>query len=128
MVCDTPMLESLNGDMWYNVSVTLDGEYLSHSAGKFQYYQQPTIWSVSPALGPMTGGTNSTVTGTGFAQQNICDLQVRYEQMVIKPQNVNATSLSVLSLPVSVPGAVVVSVSGNGQQYVHDRTLHFRDP
>jgi hypothetical protein len=48
IVCDTPMLEGLNGDMWYNVSVTLDGEYLSNSDQKFNYYQQPAIWSVLP--------------------------------------------------------------------------------
>lgn len=30
--------------------------------------------------------------------------------------------------PVNVPGTVVVALSGNGQQYVDDRTLHYRDP
>lgn len=127
MVCDTPPLESLNGDMWYNVSVTLDGDYLSRASAKFRYYQQPTLTSVYPALGPMSGGTNSTLTGTGFTQSNVCNLEVRYEQAVLKPENTNATSLSVLSPAVAVSGAVVVSISGNGQQYINDRTLHFRD-
>jgi len=31
IICDSPMLESLNGDMWYNVSVTLDGNDYSNS-------------------------------------------------------------------------------------------------
>ena len=66
IVCDTPMLEGLNGDLWYNVSVTLDGDYISNSEQKFKYYQQPTMRSVLPSLGPMSGGTNSTITGTGF--------------------------------------------------------------
>lgn len=64
-------------------------------------------------MGPMTGGTNSTIVGRGFAQDNICALRVRYEQTVIKPDFVNATSMAVLSPPVNVSGAVVVSVSGN---------------
>jgi hypothetical protein len=29
--------------------------------------------------------------------------------------------------PVSVPGSVVVAITGNGQQYNDDVTLHFRD-
>jgi hypothetical protein len=39
LVCDSPMLESLNGDMWYNISVTLDGQDVSNSDQKFMYYQ-----------------------------------------------------------------------------------------
>jgi len=39
LICDSPMLESLNGDMWYNISVTLDGQDVSNSDQKFMYYQ-----------------------------------------------------------------------------------------
>ena len=39
LVCDSPMLESLNGDMRYNISVTLDGQDVSNSDQKFMYYQ-----------------------------------------------------------------------------------------
>jgi hypothetical protein len=52
---------------------------------------------------------------------------VRYEQKVLVPENVNMTSLSVLSPPANVSGAIVVSISGNNQQFINDRTLHFRD-
>lgn len=31
------------------------------------------------------------------------------------------------SPPSPIPGSVVVSISGNSQQYSFDRTLHFRD-
>jgi len=46
---------------------------------------------------------------------------------VVKPDFANATSMAVLSPQVNVSGAVVVSVSGNNQQFINDRTLHFRD-
>lgn len=32
-----------------------------------------------------------------------------------------------MTQPVNVPGSVVVTISGNGQQYSDDITLHFRD-
>lgn len=41
VVCDSPPLESTNGDMWYNISVTLDGISIATSQNKFKYYHQP---------------------------------------------------------------------------------------
>lgn len=35
--------------------------------------------------------------------------------------------ISFLSPPTHIPGSVVVSVSGNGQQYTKDETIHYRD-
>ena len=66
MVCDTPPLESQNGDMHYNVSVTLDGDFISNATANFKYYQQPTIETITPVRGPLSGGTQNTITGTGF--------------------------------------------------------------
>jgi hypothetical protein len=64
MVCDSPPLESSNGDMWYNISVTLDGgSSVFPTPYKFRYYKQPKFLSVSPNLGPMDGGTNVIVRG-----------------------------------------------------------------
>jgi len=52
---------------------------------------------------------------------------VRYEQAHVVPFGVTANSLQIEAPQVNVSGAVVVSVSGNGQQFVNDRTLHYRD-
>jgi len=38
IVCNSPPLESTNGDMWYNISITLDGASVFGSSGKFKYY------------------------------------------------------------------------------------------
>jgi len=43
IICDSPPLESTNGDMWYNVSVSLDGDYITNATSHFNYYLQPII-------------------------------------------------------------------------------------
>jgi hypothetical protein len=40
---------------------------------------------------------------------------------------INDTAISVTSFPSNMSGAVVASVTGNGQQFINDITLHFRD-
>jgi len=88
IVCDSPMLEPSAVDMFYNLSLTLDGEVFSDTSMAFSYYRNPTITSVSPWTGPTSGGTNSTITGHGFNQTNICNLMVRYEQTHVVPLGV----------------------------------------
>ena len=43
MVCDSPPLDAQTGDMFYNISVTLDGEYQSNANQQFVYYDEPII-------------------------------------------------------------------------------------
>jgi len=75
----------------------------------------------------MSGNTETVITGTGFTQKNICDLKVRYGATHLIPREVQANHLKVLSPPAGRPGQVVVSVSGNNQQFINDKTLHVRD-
>ena len=43
-------------------------------AGGYTYkYPPPTVTSISPSSGPVAGGTNVTVTGTGFVPENSTD-------------------------------------------------------
>jgi len=115
LVCDSPPLDSGNGDNWYNVSVTLDGDFVSKATGKFYYYDNPTIDSVLPWLGPMSGNTESIIKGTGFAQSTICDFKIRYGATHLVPKEVESNRVKVLSPPAGRPGQVIVSVSGNNQ-------------
>lgn len=78
VLCDSPRLDGGTEDRWYNVSVTLDGDYRTNATGLFSYYRNPTISGVSPDLGPVTGATNSYISGAGFNDTNICRLTVRY--------------------------------------------------
>ena len=94
MVCDSPPLESVNGDLFYNMSVTLDGTFRSNATGVFKYYEQPDISSVSPSLGPISGNTKTEIHGKGFNQTNICDLKVRFGRKHVVPHDYTNTKLS----------------------------------
>jgi hypothetical protein len=54
-------------------------------------------------------------------------LKVRYGATHLVPKEVESNHVKVLSPPAGRPGQVVVSISGNNQQFISDRTLHFRD-
>jgi hypothetical protein len=72
-ICDSPSLLNKQGyaidadNSWFDVYITLDaGSQLSDSNGRFEYYSDPYIYDISPALGPQNGGTTVTINGTGF--------------------------------------------------------------
>lgn len=71
--CDSPPLppsqgfSETGGVPWYNISITLNGKEISESKLKFVYYIDPQIKSITPALGPLKGGTVSKLKGLGFA-------------------------------------------------------------
>ena len=127
LYCDSPPLESTTGDMFYNISITLDGDYISPASQNFVYYDEPVIESIDPWLGPLAGSTAVTIGGRGFTNAGICDLKVRFGQHSLAPRDVTANKVTIDSPAAHVPGQVVVSISGNNQQFVDDRTLHFRD-
>lgn len=66
LYCDSPPLDSLSGDTWYNVSVSLDGDQVSNSTQNFTYYDDPIIQKLSPWNGPLTGDTIVHIFGKGF--------------------------------------------------------------
>ena len=38
MYCDSPKLETESGDYFYNIAITMDGEYMSNANYQFRYY------------------------------------------------------------------------------------------
>ena len=66
MVCDSPVLDTTNPEMWYQVQVTLDGTYVTNTTGLFKYYREPAMSGLYPNLGPVAGDTNSVIKGKGF--------------------------------------------------------------
>lgn len=127
LYCDSPPLDQSSGYTWYTVGVTLDGNYFTPAISNFTYYEEPVLESVGPWLGPLRGGTNVHLQGSGFNGTNICGLIVRFGQTTQMPTLVTSNSLHVEAPPADVPGQVVVSLSGNGQQFIDDRTMHYRD-
>jgi large repetitive protein len=61
LVCDAPVLDTTNPEMWYKVAVTLDGTYVTNTTGIFRYYREPTMSAISPVRGPISGGTTSVI-------------------------------------------------------------------
>jgi hypothetical protein len=73
ILCDSPPLpigegfEMVNGSApWYNISISLNGKEFVTAKTKFVYYVDPTIKSVTPSFGPISGGTLSKIIGEGF--------------------------------------------------------------
>lgn len=131
--CSSPPLtrsESLMPalDMRHTLEVTLNGAETTENHIKFAYYPDPEINKVldSPR-GPVSGGTNSTLVGRGFKHENVCNLKIRYGALEVTPRIINGTVIQTISPQVSVPDAVVLSPSGNSQNYGADLTLHYRD-
>jgi hypothetical protein len=67
------------------------------------------------------------IIGKNLNHPNMCNKKIRFGQQVYNPDSATDSNVLVMTQPVSVPGAIVVTMSGNGQQYSDDITLHFRD-
>lgn len=116
--------------MFYKVYVSLDGENFSDDSVNFNYYDDIEISDVIPWLGPMAGGTDVKVYASHLEHPHICDLSIRFGPIELDQQNISIGSKGYVALqtpPSTIPGTVVVSISGNSQQYSKDLTLHFRD-
>jgi hypothetical protein len=77
IVCDSPGILNKQGYAElgegaapvHDVKVTLDGGIrLSAGSAPFDYYNQPKVTEISPASGPIKGGTTITLKGEGFGQ------------------------------------------------------------
>lgn len=123
--CDTPSLMNKQGYVvdggegaWFDVFISLDaGSELSDSNGRFEYYQDPVINELTPALGPHSGGTIVTVNGTGFDQNTTCGIYVRLGLIEITPMNITNETLIFKAPHSPYPGTAAVSFTLNGQQY-----------
>jgi len=75
----------------------------------------------------LAGGTAVTISGNGYEDSGICNLTVRFGPTHVTPTNVQKNNVTCLSPVANVPDSVVVSVSGNGQDFTSDVIIHNRD-
>ena len=54
-------------------------------------------------------------------------MTVRYGAVQQKIYNFTDTEMNTTSPNATIPDAVVVSIALNGQQFIYDKTLHYRD-
>lgn len=81
------------------------------ATSQFTYDAVPTLASVSPSSGPLVGGNELTLTGTGLAGTR----HVSVDGAQLTPASVSATAVTVL-LPPHAAGPVTVSVTTWGGQ------------
>lgn len=104
--------------------ISLDaGSELSDTHGRFEYYSDPFINDITPALGPQTGGTLVTVNGTGFDQNTTCGIWIRLGIIELKPLNITNETLTFITPKTPLPGTAAVSFSLNGQQYTKQEAV-----
>ncbi len=97
-----------------DVMVTNPGNATGTLVGGFTYLPQqpPTVGSVSPAEGTSLGGTEVTVTGTGF---NIATYnEVRFGGVSATNVYVSDDRTLTCTTPMHLPGAVDVTVASSG--------------
>lgn len=108
-----------NGYAFYDVEVSIDGgRETSESDVKFEYYTEPSVSTISPALGPVTGGTNVTVTGKGFAAKAVYKRVIRIGHIDVEGDSVtivNDTMMTFKTPQVTVENSVPVAIALNGQ-------------
>jgi len=130
--CDSPPLPpnfgfSDSAAPFYYIGITLNGKEITNTTIKFVYYIDPQIKSVTPNKGPLRGCTVSQLFGKGFNQEGVCNVTVRYGAMQQKILNYTDTEMNITSPQAKIPDSVVVSIALNGQQFIYDKTLHYRD-
>ena len=92
------------------VSVTTPGG-LGTRADGFTYLGTPTVTSVSPGTGPLSGGTTITVTGTGFAAGTTVSVGgVAATNVVV----VSGTTMTAVTPAAGTAGARSVAVTAPG--------------
>ena len=85
---------------------TADGTSATSSANQFTYIA-PAVTGVSPASGPLAGGTTVTITGTGFSAATAVDFGAVAASSVIVNSDTQITAVS----PAGTVGTVDVTVT-----------------
>lgn len=98
------------------------------TADQFSYVPVPTVAGISPAKGPMKGGTSVTITGTGFSGPSFTATSVYFGSLaagfsVLSPTTIVATSpasrtLQSVVVTVATPGGATTGGTSSGFTYV----------
>ena len=69
---------------------------------------------VSPALGPVKGGTTVSLRGTGFGQSNSCKRVVRLGHVLVEPNSFTNDTITFTTPAAHEPSTTSLAVSLNG--------------
>ena len=122
LVCVTPPM----GTGGVAVSITNDGHSFVTMADTFGYAANVIVSSLTPAAGPIHGGTIVTASGVGFsevaAQQGRLVCAYNHESDLAATY-INSTSVLCSSPPMAQAATVSLEVSNNQQDFSHSRCL-----
>jgi len=120
LYCDTPRVLNAHGENVNNVSTLTFGLSLNQaesitSSLSFNYYTMPLIFSISPKIGPLEGGTTVLVEGSDFS--NSCQITCRFATIEVQGTLTSDGNIQCTSPAVPCSGDSLVQVSLNGKQY-----------
>jgi len=106
---------------------TAAGTSLTTGSGNDYAYGEPTITSLSPVGGPVTGGTSVTITGTGFVPGATVAFgtgigSAGTDVVVVSPTQITVTSpshaMGMVEVTVTTPGGKS-SITGTGNDFTY---------
>ena len=99
--------------------------YTSLSGPTYTYYVAPTVSLVTPVSGPITGGTNIIITGTGYANTNpLVTLSGSGMSPTVSGTVVNDTTITAQT-PAGSVGNVSVYVTTSGGTSAFNQLFHY---
>jgi hypothetical protein len=108
-------------------AITVGGTSATATADQFTYVAAPTVTNLSPAAGPVAGGTSVTITGTGFAGT----VTVKFGTTaatgvtVVSPTQITATSPAETAATVNV---IVTAAGGTSATATADQFAFMAAP
>ena len=100
-----------------DVEITLNDQQYTDDAVKFYWYKPPNLFSGNPLEGPVTGGTEVTLTGTNF--ENTTTLQCKFGDNVVPAHYVSESEITCIAPPSSdlTPGTVPLTMSNRDDMW-----------
>jgi hypothetical protein len=106
MECVSP---SSYEDRQVPVEITLNNREWTDDLVLFFYYHPPFIYFINPKIGPVSGGTVVTITGSNF--ENTGFVECKFGDKSVKGDYVNENELRCVSPEVEKPGTVGLAVA-----------------
>jgi hypothetical protein len=127
VVCDTPTSPG-GATGAVDVALALNGNEFVSLAAAFLYYTEPTLTSIAPNWGPISGGTVITITGKGFISGFDATLQCCWggcgKGEVAVATYLNTTEVTCISPTGLVLQDNQMKLSLNGQSYTTTTTFN----
>ena len=127
--CDSPPVKGLGGrgTKFYDLQITLDGTMYGGPPQRFTYYKDPELIGITPTMGPIDGGTEISIFGSGFKQPASWNMTVKFGNLYTRPIKYTDSEIKLKTPPIDDPDIAEISVALNGQQFIHETDNYSED-